>query len=77
MTKLKNAASRAKHLNLEVHGGHGISYETARLVAAIPEIQELNIGHFLIAESIFQGMSTVISKMRSEIDFGQELNMGS
>ena len=77
MTQLKNAASRAKYLNLEVHGGHGISYETARLVAAIPEIQELNIGHFLIAESIFQGMSTVISKMRSEIDFGKKLNMGS
>ena len=77
MIKLKNAASRAHNLGLEVHGGHGISYETARLVAAIPEIRELNIGHFLISESLFEGMSVVISRMRSEIDIGQKSCMGS
>jgi pyridoxine 5-phosphate synthase len=53
---------------LEVHAGHGLDYATVVPVAAIPEIAELNIGHFLIGEAIFIGLGPAIRQMRELMD---------
>jgi len=65
---LKAAAREAARLGLEVHAGHGIDYETVKPVAAIPELMELNIGHFLIGEAIFIGLGPAIQRMRALMD---------
>ncbi|MBS0334222.1 MAG: pyridoxine 5'-phosphate synthase [Proteobacteria bacterium] len=65
---LKAAAAEAQRLGLEVHAGHGIDYETVKAVAAIPELMELNIGHFLIGEAIFIGLGPAIQRMRALMD---------
>lgn len=65
---LRNAARQAASLGLEVHAGHGIDYETVAPIAAIPEIAELNIGHFLIGEAIFIGLHEAVAEMRRRID---------
>lgn len=54
----------ASSLGLEVHAGHGLTYDNITPIAAIPEVKELNIGHFLISEAIFVGLSSAIGKMR-------------
>ena len=64
LARLAEAAKLAYSLGLECHAGHGLDYETVGAIAAIPEIVELNIGHFLIGESIFMGLPTAIAKMR-------------
>jgi pyridoxine 5-phosphate synthase len=51
-------------LGLEVHAGHGLCFETVAPIAAIPQVVELNIGHFLIGEAIFIGLEEAIAKMR-------------
>jgi len=61
-------ATFAKSLGLEVHAGHGLTYDTVRAVAVIPELVELNIGHFLVGEAIFKGLDTAISEMRLLMD---------
>jgi pyridoxine 5-phosphate synthase len=66
--KLKAAAQQAHGLGLEVHAGHGIDFETVKPVAAIPEVMELNIGHFMIGEAIFTGLAPVIHRMRGLMD---------
>jgi pyridoxine 5-phosphate synthase len=58
-----------------VHMGHGLNFETAAEVAAFPEVQELNIGHFLIGEAIFRGLGPAIEEMRRRID-GVRAGMG-
>lgn len=65
---LKAAAAEAARLGLEVHAGHGIDYETVGPVAAIPQVMELNIGHFLIGEAIFIGLGPAIQRMRTLMD---------
>jgi pyridoxine 5-phosphate synthase len=65
---LKAAAAKAHELGLEVHAGHGIDYETVKPIAAIPEVVELNIGHFLIGEAIFIGLGPAIQRMRALMD---------
>ncbi|MBA4012292.1 MAG: pyridoxine 5'-phosphate synthase [Phenylobacterium sp.] len=65
---LRAAAAEAGRLGLEVHAGHGIDYETVKPIAAIPEVMELNIGHFLIGEAIFVGLSPAIHRMRALMD---------
>jgi pyridoxine 5-phosphate synthase len=69
--RLQAAATQAASLGLEVHGGHGLDFETARLMAALPEICELNIGHFLMGEAIFGGLESVIRQMREAIARGR------
>ena len=64
LARLTRAARLAQSLGLECHAGHGLDYDTVSAVAAIPEIVELNIGHFLIGESIFTGLPAAIAKMR-------------
>ncbi len=65
---LKKAATHAHSLGLEVHAGHGLNYENVGNIAAIPEIVELNIGHFLIGEAIFIGLKESILRMRKIMD---------
>lgn len=61
-------AAHAAGLGLEVHAGHGIDYDTVAAIAAIPEVAELNIGHFLVGESIFVGLANAVREMRRRID---------
>lgn len=68
LERLKAGASLAAELGLEVHAGHGIDYATVKPIAAIPEIAELNIGHFLIGEAIFVGLPEAIQRMRALMD---------
>ena len=68
LAALRAGAAQAAALGLEVHAGHGIDYDTVIPVAAIPEIVELNIGHFLIGEAIFVGLGAAISRMRDLMD---------
>ena len=65
---LEKAAALAASLGLEVHAGHGLTYETVAPVAAIPEVKELNIGHFLMAEALFIGLDASIAEMRRLMD---------
>jgi len=60
---LRLGAELADSLGLEVHAGHGLTYDTVAPIAAIPQIKELNIGHFLIAESVFVGLEAAIREM--------------
>ena len=68
LAALARAASHAHALGLEVHAGHGLTFETVGPVAAIPQVMELNIGHFLIAEAIFMGLGPAITEMRRAMD---------
>lgn len=65
---LQEGAALAASLGLEVHAGHGLTFDTVGPIAAIPEIMELNIGHFLIAESVFTGLGDAIREMRRRMD---------
>jgi pyridoxine 5-phosphate synthase len=65
---LQAAAAQAHALGLEVHAGHGIDYETVGPIAMLPEVVELNIGHFLIGEAIFVGLDAAIRRMRRLMD---------
>jgi pyridoxine 5-phosphate synthase len=65
--KIKKAAILANKLNLEVHAGHGLTYKTAKEISKLKEIVELNIGHFIISESIFLGLKNSIYKFKKII----------
>ncbi len=65
---LREGAQLAHALGLEVHAGHGLTFDTVGPVAAFPEVRELNIGHFLIAEAIFMGLGPAITEMRRRMD---------
>ena len=66
--RLKAAAERAAGSGLEVHAGHGLDYDTAAHMLRIPQVRELNIGHFLIGEAVFVGLTTAIHRMRAAMD---------
>jgi len=68
LSRLKAGATEAARLGLEVHAGHGLSFETVAPIAAIPEVVELNIGHFLVGEAIFTGFDASIRRMRHLMD---------
>ena len=68
---LRAGARAASRLGLEVHAGHGIDYATVAAIAAIPEVVELNIGHFLVGEAIFVGLANAVSEMRRLMDLGR------
>ena len=67
-SKIKKCAEVAKSINLEIHAGHGMDYKTAKILKNIKEIEEFNIGHFIIGESITHGMKSVIKKFKKFID---------
>ena len=69
--RIRIAAAFAKTLGLEVHAGHGLDYASAETIAALPEIVELNIGHFLIGEAVFVGLDNAIRTMRDAMDRGR------
>ena len=64
LSKLKKGVKLANSLNLEVHAGHGLTYDSAKILSKINNISEFNIGHFLIGESIFLGLPKTIKKFR-------------
>jgi len=66
--KIKEMAQLAKDMGLEVHAGHGLNYETTELISKIKPLKELNIGHFIIGESVFDGLDCVIKKFRAIIN---------
>jgi pyridoxine 5-phosphate synthase len=68
LEKIRMAAEYAHQLGLEVHAGHGLRYDNVAAIAAIPEIRELNIGHFLVGEAVFDGLALAIQKMRAVMD---------
>jgi pyridoxine 5-phosphate synthase len=68
LEKVREAARYGASIGLEVHAGHGLTYENVKPVAAIPEIAELNIGHYLIGEAIFVGLDASIKGMRKRMD---------
>ncbi|MCB5408628.1 pyridoxine 5'-phosphate synthase [Pseudogemmobacter faecipullorum] len=68
LSALRQAARHAAALGLEVHAGHGLTYDNVEPVAAIPEVVELNIGHFLIGEAIYLGLGPAIEEMRRRMD---------
>jgi pyridoxine 5-phosphate synthase len=68
LVKLREMSAYAHSLGLEVHAGHGITYDTVKPIAEFPEVMELNIGHFLIGEAIFIGLDPAIQKMRDLMD---------
>jgi pyridoxine 5-phosphate synthase len=65
---LRDAARYGAEHGLEVHAGHGLGFDTVKPIAAIPEIRELNIGHFLVGEAIFSGLDAAIRRMRALMD---------
>ncbi|HZK99659.1 MAG TPA: pyridoxine 5'-phosphate synthase [Caulobacteraceae bacterium] len=75
--ELREAARQARELELEVHAGHGIDYETVGAIAAIPELAELNIGHFLVGEAIFTGLDHAIRRMRALMDAARSAHPGA
>ncbi|WP_424933930.1 pyridoxine 5'-phosphate synthase [Amaricoccus macauensis] len=66
--RLREMAQFAHELGLEVHAGHGLTFENVKPIAAFPEVMELNIGHFLVGEAIFSGLDSSIRRMRSLMD---------
>ena len=68
LARLQKAAALCARLGLECHAGHGLSYADVGPVAAIPEVRELNIGHFLVGEAIFVGLEQAIREMRRIMD---------
>jgi pyridoxine 5-phosphate synthase len=62
---IREAAAYGESIGLEVHAGHGLTYDNVKAIAAIPQIRELNIGHFLIGEAVFVGLQASIGKMRA------------
>ena len=68
LKRLQDMAAFAHACGLEVHAGHGLTFETVGPVAAIPEVRELNIGHFIIGEAIFRGLEPAIREMRAIMD---------
>ena len=68
LEKVREATAYGASIGLEIHAGHGLTYENVQPVAAIPEIRELNIGHYLIGEAIFVGLEASIRRMRILMD---------
>jgi len=70
--RIRAGAKLAHELGLEVHAGHGLDYASAETIATLPQIVELNIGHFLIGESVFEGLAETVKFMRAAMDRGRK-----
>jgi len=70
-SRIENAAVFAYDRGLEVHAGHGLDYDTARRISSLPQIVELNIGHFLVGEAVFVGLAEAVRRMRKAMDAGR------
>ena len=71
LKRLQEAAAYGHERGIEIHAGHGLTYDTVRPVAAIPEVRELNIGHFIMGEALFIGLDAAVKRMRHEIDIAR------
>jgi pyridoxine 5-phosphate synthase len=69
--RIARGAALAKSAGLEVHAGHGLDFVTAEQIVALPEIVELNIGHFLIGEAVFDGLADAVRRMRAAMNRGR------
>jgi pyridoxine 5-phosphate synthase len=69
--RIQEGAKRARLLGLEVHAGHGLDFATAEQISSLPEIVELNIGHFIVGEAAYIGLTEVIRQMRAAMDRGR------
>lgn len=68
LRRIADAAALAAKNGIEVHAGHGLTFDNVVPIAAIPQVEELNIGHFLIGEAIFDGLAPVVRRMRALMD---------
>jgi len=68
LSRIADAAALAAKNGIEPHAGHGLTFDNVQPIAAIPQIAELNIGHFLIGEAIFEGLGPVVQRMRQLMD---------
>lgn len=68
LTLIQEAAAYAASKGIEPHAGHGLDYDNVGAIAAIPELHELNIGHFLVGEAVFVGLAQAIKEMRKRMD---------
>ena len=69
--RIREGAKIAHDLGLEVHAGHGLDYASAETIAALPSVVELNIGHYMVGEAVFEGLEQVVTLMRSAMDRGR------
>ncbi len=76
LRRLVEGAALADSLGLEVHAGHGLTFDTVAPVAEIPEIVELNIGHFLIGEAIFSGLHSAVVRMKALMERARSASAG-
>ena len=68
LKRIADAAALAVKNGIEPHAGHGLTFDNVQPIAAIPQIAELNIGHFLVGEAIFTGLETAVERMRQLMD---------
>ena len=68
LKELQRAATHAKEIGLAVHAGHGLTYQNVQPVAAIPEIEELNIGHSIVSNAVFWGLEEAVRRMKTLVD---------
>src|SRR5216117_696138 len=68
LQELRHAAAHAQQIGLAVHAGHGLTYQNVQPVAAIPEIEELNIGHSIVSNAVFWGLEEAVRRMRKLVD---------
>jgi pyridoxine 5-phosphate synthase len=71
--RIVEGARLARSAGLEVHAGHGLDYQTAQIIAGLPEIMELNIGYFMVGEAIFVGLGETVRAMRAAMDRGRKM----
>ncbi|MEM8850671.1 MAG: pyridoxine 5'-phosphate synthase [Pseudomonadota bacterium] len=71
LDRLTAAAAQAHDLGLEVHAGHGLTYDNVSPIAALPQVVELNIGHFLMGEAMYRGLPAAIAEMRRIMDLAR------
>ena len=74
--RLRVAAAQTPTLGLECHAGHGLDYDSARTIAGLPQVVELNIGHFLVGEAIFVGLAESVKCMRAAMEEGRAVAEG-
>lgn len=77
LNRIIEASRQGTDMGLEVHAGHGLTFDSVGPVAAIPKLMELNIGHFLMGEAIFSGLTSAITRMRSLMDKARAEATGS
>ncbi len=71
--RIQEGARLARRLGLEVHAGHGLDYTSAEIIAALPDIVELNIGHFLVGAAVYDGLRHTVREMRAAMDRGRAM----